>query len=210
MTSKKWILIGLIVAGLILTWLLFRGCSPGNTHEGEKKSVDSMANYWKQRHKYDSLKIDSADKASAAKDVIISGLLAQIKVTRGRLTLSQARARDLANIIISPVDTPAKFKACDSLAVVVQGMEFQISGLNTLTDTLVNAYTQLGIIKDSEIQQLKESYALQGIDLQVVKAKYDGLYKDYTKSVKANKFNKTASRVLAAAVLVLGGALLIK
>ena len=208
--SKNWLTVALIIAALILTWILFRGCAPDNTHVDEHKAVDSVNKYWQIKHKADSLYADSVAKADIKKDAAIANLTAKIKATEGRLTDAQQKASDLADIIQSQIDTAAKFKACDSLAVLVQSKDFQVHALTELTDSIINQYVKKLEVRQDVLTRLEKSYNDQNKALAETTQKYDGLYKDYNTSVKANKFNKTLSRILAGVVLVLGGALLIK
>jgi uncharacterized protein YihD (DUF1040 family) len=176
----------------------------------ESRSVDSVNKYWQERHAIDSKYVDSMAAVDASKDTVINNLQTQLSLTRTNLKIADHRANDLVEIIQSHADTPSKLMACDSLAVLVQQYSFQVGTLTELTDSIISQYTKKLEIRQDVLTRLEDSYNTQNKVLAENTKAYDGLYKDYNKVVKANKFNKTLSRILGVTVLVLGGALILK
>ncbi len=201
--------IALIVAGLVLTFFLFRGCAPGNTHIDEHKAVDSTQTYWMKKHKADSLFADSMASVAASKDTIINKLRIRLSDAQSMVTVEQNKAQGLAEIIQTTIDTGAKFKACDSLAVIVQAQAFQVHSLNELTDSLISQYTAKLQVQQQTITRIEKSYNEQSKAMAETTQKYDGLYKDYNKAIRNNKTNKLLTRIMAGVILVLGGAIII-
>lgn len=208
--KKYWLQI-LIAFGLIfLLVIIFRGCNPAADHTSDKQYVDSVIqvnallkkqaftklhmdrvidslNQWR----YDSmLKVHQVDRLKVDEATAKANLYA----------FKYQQARELHDTILS-------FVECDTLALVAQDQAIKIHGYEKLTDSLVSAHAAAMLIRQGQYESLNALYMQTDTALNGVAGRYNGLYKDYTKVVKANKFNKTLSRVLAIAVVVLGGSL---
>lgn len=205
--KKNWITIALIVSGLFLTWILFRGCAPDNTHKDEHKAVDSTAGYWQVKVKEVNKNYDYILSLNQKYETAITELATKVWAKQ---VLANANQQRINELVAQYKDSKVpKLVTCDSLVSVIEQQDLTIHGFSDLTDSIVSNHNRQMEVVMSQFKDLQTAFNSQSIALQTTTQKYDGLYKDYDKSVRANKFNKTLSRVLAGALLIVGGALVI-
>jgi hypothetical protein len=207
--GRYWLL---LIVAVILLIITFRGCKTLPSHRDDKASSDSLARayagekeanlaavaqlaikekQWQTR--FDSL----SDQAQALKkDLSVRAQIVYHTLSHGDAI---AIRRDTAAILVNWDSLRAEVKA--GLPVVITK--------DSISEALVNACVQRGMIKDTLIihwqglfYKADTAYALQ-------RAKYASLYADYTKANFRLKFNKTLSRGLALALLAAGAKIFI-
>lgn len=204
--KKNWLTILIALGVIFLLWVIFRGCNSSNPHTEDKKYVDSLESVIKAEQQKQAK--DSASYAIkiAAKDSAFNNVVNKLNATSSLAIKEQTERIRLAKLIQNAgIDTVLKFASCDSLASIVIDQGSVIETLQGLTDSLVIQHVEEMKIKDQRIAALDSAYKNVSDQALMIKSKYDPLFKDYGKQVKANKFNKTLSRVLGIAVLILGG-----
>lgn len=206
--KKNWLGILIAIGVIFLLVIIFRGYNPANPHIDDKRYVDSLETVIKagqKKQQKDSLRYLIE---IAAKDSAFNNMLSKLNTTSSQAIKAQAENIRLAKLILnSGKDTVLKFASCDSLASIVLTQNDALEGWKELTDSLVIQHVEEMKIKDNRIAALDSAYKNASDQALIIKGKYDPLFKDYGKQVRANKFNKTLSRILSIVVLTLAGSL---
>jgi hypothetical protein len=210
--KQNWKMLLLILVAAFLVWLLFRSCKSVD-HSAEYRRSDSLALIIKiDRAKWIADSSDFAERKyvdSVEKEV----LKRQLIIAKAEFYKADAKVSHyitVADSLREILDTVAYVKNCDSLIIEVEGLQFSNRELQTqyeetlqrMSDEVENHYVILA-------NQQRTYNQLYDRTLQVLVIN-ETLEKELRKAEKGRKFNKTLNRVLAAAVLVLGGAVLVK
>ncbi|HEY4207969.1 MAG TPA: hypothetical protein VGM31_14195 [Puia sp.] len=199
---QKWWLL-LIAAGILL-FLAFRGCNNLPSHNNDKKALDSLMTVYAAEKKADQLIIDSLQqhdlRTSQERDSLISEIFdAQEDLSeRGKIVRSNLAAGDTAR---AKKDTAAIVQNADELRVIVAAGVPAVQGYERLTDSLISTCLTSGRVKDSIANTYKRLAERADSVVAFQQQKYNALSSDYRKANLRLKFNKTVSRVEAAALL---------
>jgi len=202
-----------IVGAIVLLLILFRGCDHSPDHsqdvkevkqdQGALKTKDEQArivtNNWKE--KADSLQ--RINVALQAQLDVYKQEAAKSKEKAGRLVKELDRAK-------AERDTSAYVQTCDTLQQMVQDQAVTIDEYILLVDSVSANYQQQIDYKDSIINQQVDLLAAFRESNTKLEQRYYEINTDYLKATKKLKRERTLGRVLAGAVLVLGGLLLSK
>jgi hypothetical protein len=211
--NNKWIWVALAAVALFLTWAVFRGCGEGNVHRSNKSQVDSAKQATNTRYKRDSSLVKEYQTAISVLENDKRNLKVKVAALETQLNASGKQANKIAYKVVQAKverDTIRYVANCDSLVTAVADLTNILDHYQEEIRQTVNNYEATNLYKDSII-------SIQGAGLVSLKAshdfvsgKYDLLYRDYGKLVKRNKRERTLTRILAGATLVLGGIVLSK
>lgn len=202
---------GILLATVILGWLIFRGCDPAPVTDNQK--IDSLTRALKSyeieynRHiKRDMEYSDKLEKkVDSLKDVLDKEKL-NVRIT----------SKELDNVLAGyqkakeKKDTVDAVTNCDSIVKLATEQALQFEYYIETSDSIYYAELRNRQLKDSIIAEQAKMYAQFRSSFYTVSNDYNKLSEDYNKMVKKRNFNKTTTRILAAAVVVLGGILLTK
>lgn len=201
-TQIRWFILAVVFVTLFV--FVFRSCdkTPPISHkpvtvseqprlEKEVKQWKDSSNYWKGQAAILREEVRTSDILIDKADTEISRL---IKVHRNFKAV-----RDTVEIV----------KVCDSLIDANEFLMVEINQYQQDMNALIEMYdTALQASDSAAIKQTQLNSDLR-IALDIANTKNAGLVKDYNKELKKKKRERTVSRVLAAAVMVTGGALLL-
>ena len=199
----KWFLIAL--AGIALFVLCFRSCDktpPAKftpTVVNNEAKIQKEADMWKDSSKYWRGKVRELEADRQDTKRVLAK--ADKEITR-LIDLHRNFKRDN--------DTPMIIQNCDSLVEVIEWQQLVIKEQEINIDELVGYYDQALAASDSSALKQTQLASDLRIALATANTKAAELTKDYNRELKKKKRERTLNRVLAGAVMVTGGLLLVK
>ncbi|HET6255876.1 MAG TPA: hypothetical protein VFE32_17495 [Puia sp.] len=210
----KWI--PLICTALIIgaVFYFLRGCYSPPSHAGDNASLDSAIKALQTDSTAKMAHIAQLQQDSADQQNQINWLMAERSTADSAVVVDgKAIGHTIGNLHTAEVqkDTIRIIATCDTLSTEVEAGKVAVSGYRLLTDSLVSAMVQQGMIKDSTAASWRSLYLHADTTVNFQAAKYNALYSDYQKVGGRLKFSQFLNKGLAGAiVVVLLGALLKK
>lgn len=207
--GRYWLL---MIVAVVLLIIAFRSCKTLPSHQGDKASSDSLARVYASEKEASLAVIARLTVREKEWQTRFDSLSEQAQALKIDLTAKEKEVRKTlasGDVIAILRDTAAILVNWDSLREEVKAGLPVVIAKDSISEAMVNACVQQGIIKDTLIthwamlfHKADTAYALQ-------RAKYASLYSDYTKANFRLKFNKTISRGLAIALLAAGAKIFI-
>lgn len=206
----NWFVVVLIVAVIVLTFVLFKSCTPTKSADPHKKEIDSLKTVIQGVQMAGQKTIDSLTDSN--KSFFESFQTAEGE--RSRLTVQLNDIKTLAARYKAQIkynsDTVEILLSCDSLSDAFDGYVFLTEQRERVTDSMLNYQHSVIVNLDSINNQrvymnevLKAAFATQN-------SFYNNLYTDYSKLNKNNKWQKLKSKGLFIIVAGLAAKALIK
>ena len=198
----KWVL----YAGIIfLLWVVFRGCNKPPSNKQDMKSVDSAAAVYAAEKKVYQAKIAALTADKQSLQAKVDTLTVQREALKKDLSVRKATVLRLLTAgekAKRDKDTGAIIANNDTLRKEVsEGLPVLATNDSAATE-LINTLVQEGAVKDSiasiQAERADKAEKLANYGL----AKYEALNSKYEKQRFQLTFNKTLSRIEAAALLV--------
>lgn len=202
----------LIIVAVVLLVVSFRSCKTLPSHQGDKASSDSLARVYAIDKEANLAVIAQLTVSEKQWQTRFDSLSEQAQNLKADLTAKEKEVRKtLSNgdIIAILRDTAAILVNWDSLRAEVKAGLPVVIAKDSISEAMVNACVQQGIIKDTLITHWQGLFYKADTAYALQRAKYASLYSDYTKANFRLKFNKTISRGLAIALLVAGAKIFI-
>jgi hypothetical protein len=187
---KYYIIGGAIILSVVLFLLLFRGCNLKNTHKEEAEQLKKENAELKEKEKVANLQFDSIQQSNKERD-------AQIQLYKFREDIAQEELNeslDYGNRLAHELkqakkdkDTVKYFAKCDSLADHIGLLSGVIYEYEAYIDTLIKMQDAQLASKDRLLENRMDLYGQLRTQYDEVYEKYNGLYSDYKKAIKASK-----------------------
>lgn len=204
MKYAGWILSVVLLAAVLILWKCPDETFTSRVDELEKQLAESEARF--------KLKDDSTKREVDARDSIILDLTSEKEILSGELKVADSRISDLANRVRHAKvirDTVKYFISCDSLVIAAEAQSLLIQQFTATTDSLVNTYKAQDAAKDSMIISRDKLYSDLRGTFNIIADENRNIIKLYEKEKKKHKLSKKLNIALGAAVVVLGGILIV-
>lgn len=204
---KNWVTLMVIIVIFFLFWLLLRGCHNPPVADYHDK-IDSMEQIVVDRDMQHTAERNLFNTAIDSLEKIIH--LNKRYAAEARIDLQEASKtgkrlaakNDSLKLLVSQLEY---YENCDSMVVVIQELDSTARVYISMYDILQQNMDYQVELKDSVIAKQDVSYRELMQQMDNSTALNREINKAYLKSEKKRKFNKNLNRVLAAALLVVGG-----
>lgn len=204
MKYAGWILSVVLLAAVLILWECPDETFTSSVDELEKQLAESEARF--------KAKDDSTKEANAARELIIVNLTAENEMLSGELRVVGSQVTELTQRVRHAKvirDTVKYFISCDSLVIAAEAQSLLIQQFTATTDSLVSTYKAQDAAKDSMIISRDRLYSELRGTFNIIADENRNIIKLYEKEKKKHKLSKKLNIALGAAVVVLGGVLIV-
>lgn len=204
MKYAGWILSVVLLAAVLILWKCPDETFTSRVDELEKQLAESEARF--KTHD------DSTKEANAARELIIVNLTAENEMLSGELRVVGSQVTELTKRVRHAKvirDTVEYFISCDSLVIAAEAQSLLIQQFTATTDSLVSTYKAQDAAKDSMIISRDKLYSDLRGTFNIIADENRNIIKLYEKEKKKHKLSKKLNIALGAAVVVLGGILIV-
>jgi len=206
--KDNWMLIVAAVIFFFIFIIIFRGCDGKGTVKDNQNKIDSLTaivkfqdeEYWKMIDRF-KIKEDSMSKIIAATKKKVDSVGRSYEKVSWYARLLVQRGDSLK----AQLDTISFMNNCDDLAVEVIRLDSLARDYVSMYEILEYNLTDALWQKDSVINLQQVAYVNMKANFDSCAAQAVQINEQLKKALKQKKFNKTLTRILGGAVLVLSG-----